>query len=130
MQDAKTTMRITTFSNDGQGGTHFGDERVELRGSYNDFLEAALMMSGSRLCKRYFFSELPPGFSSSKDSSSRRQLCVLLSGEIELTSSTGDVRQFVAGDVILLEDIDYEPPGRAIFIKGEHPARVLSVQID
>jgi len=130
MQDAETTMRITTFSNDGQGGTVFGDERVELRKSYNDILGAAIMMSGSRPCKRYFFSELPPGFSSAKDFSSRRQLSILLSGEIELTSSTGDVRQFVAGDVILLEDTDYELPGRAIRITGEHPARVLSVQID
>ena len=130
MQDAETTMRIATFLNDGQGGTKLGEEKVELRGSYNDVLGASLMLSGSRPCKRYFFSELPPGFSSSNDFSSRRQLCVLLSGEIELKSSTGDVRHFVAGDVILLEDIDYEPPGRAIFIKGEHPARVLSVQID
>ncbi|MFO7759729.1 MAG: hypothetical protein R6V26_14865 [Roseovarius sp.] len=130
MQDTETTMRITTFLNDGQGGTHFGEEKVELRGSCNDLLGAALMMSGSRPCKRYFFSELPPGFSSSKDFSSRRQLCALLSGEIELTSSTGDVRHFVAGDVILLEDIDYEPPGRAMRITGQHPARVLSVQID
>lgn len=130
MQDAETTMRITTFSNDGEGGTTFGNEKVELRGSYNDVLGEYLMLSGSRSCKRYFFSELPPGFSSSKDFSSRRQLCVLLSGEIELTSSSGDVRHFVAGDVILLEDIDYEPPGRTIRITGEHPARVLSVQID
>jgi len=130
MQDAETTMRITTFSNDGQGGTVFGDEKMELRKSYNDILGAAIMMSGSRPCKRYFFSELPPGFSSNKDFSSRRQLSILLSGEIELTSSTGDVRQFVAGDVILLEDTDYELPGRAIRITGEHPARVLSVQID
>ena len=130
MQDAETTMRITTFSNDGQGGTVFGDEKMELRKSYNDILGAAIMMSGSRPCKRYFFSELPPGFSSNKDFSSRRQLSILLSGEIELTSSAGDVRQFVAGDVILLEDTDYELPGRAIRITGEHPARVLSVQID
>ena len=37
MQDAETTMRITTFLNDGQGGTKLGDEKVELHGSYNDF---------------------------------------------------------------------------------------------
>ena len=90
MEDAETTMRIATFSNDGQGGTKLGEEKVELRGSYNDVLGASLKLSGSRPCKRYFFSELPPGFSSSNDFSSRRQLCVLLSGEIELKSSSGD----------------------------------------
>jgi len=124
------TMRIVTFFNDGNGGTQFGSKPVELHGPENDIEGTSLTMSGSRPCKRYFFSEIPPGFSSSTDFSSRSQLCVLLSGEIELTSSSGDVKHFVAGDVILLEDVDYDPPGRMMRITSEHAARVLAVQID
>lgn len=123
-------MRITTFSNDGKGGTKFGHEAVDLNVGLSDFLATSPMMSSAQSCKRYFFTELPPGYSSRKDFSSRRQLCVLLSGEIELTSTTGDVQHFVAGDVILLEDVDYELPGRMMRITSEHAARVLAVQID
>jgi|GEM_PF-2218317 len=124
------TMRIVTFFNDGNGGTQFGYKPVELHGPEKDLNGTALTMSDSHPCKRYFFSEIPPGFSSSRDFSSRSQLCVLLSGEIALTSSSGDVKNFVAGDVILLEDVDYEPPGRMMRITSEHAARVLAVQID
>src|SRR6056297_3026557 len=123
-------MRITTFSNDGKGGTEFGHEAINLNVGLSDFLATSPMMSSAQPCKRYFFSEIPPGYSSSKDFSSRRQLCVLLSGEIELTSSTGDVQNFVAGNVILLEDVDYERPGRTIRITSEYAARVLAIQLD
>ncbi|NHQ75789.1 hypothetical protein HAT86_15155 [Roseovarius gahaiensis] len=124
------TMRIVTFLNDGNGGTKLGYKPVELHGPENFLSGTSLMMSDSYPCKRYFFSEIPPGYSSSKDFSSRRQLCVLLSGEIELTSSTGDVQNFVAGNVILLEDVDYERPGRTIRITSEYAARVLAIQLD
>ncbi|WP_297771260.1 hypothetical protein [uncultured Roseovarius sp.] len=124
------TMRITTFSNDGKGGTRFGHETLDLHAGLSDFLANSPMMSSAQTCKRYFFTELPAGYSSSKDFSSRRQLCVLLSGELELISSAGDVETFAVGDVIRLDDTDYETPGRAIRVTGENPARILAVQID
>ena len=124
------TMRITTFSNDGKGGTKFGHETVELHAGLSDFLTNSPMMSTAQTCKRYFFTELPPGYSSSNDFSSRRQLCVLLSGDLQLISTSGDVESFATGDVILLDDTDYETPGRKIRVTGEQAARILSVQID
>jgi len=123
-------MEIVTFQNDSAGGTVFGRETVTLQPGISDFLSTSPLMSAAQPCKRYFFSELAAGYYSRKDFSSRRQICVLLSGEIELTSSSGDVKHFVAGDVILLEDVEYEPPGRAMRITSEHAARVLAVQID
>jgi len=124
------TMRIATFSNDGKGGTVFGEEAVDLHTGLSDFLATSPMMSSAQPCKRYFFTELAPGFTSSKDFSSRRQLCVLLSGDVELISSAGDVERLSAGAVIRLDDTDYENPGRAIRVVGDQAARILSVQID
>jgi len=124
------TMRIATFSNDGEGGTKLGHETVELRAGLSDFLATSPMMSSAEPCKRYFYTELPSGYASSKDFSSRRQLCVLLSGEVELTSSAGHVERFNAGAVIRLEDTDYENPGRAIRVIGDQAARILSVQVE
>ncbi|EDM72299.1 hypothetical protein RAZWK3B_08616 [Roseobacter sp. AzwK-3b] len=124
------TMRIATFSNDGEGGTKLGHETVELRAGLSDFLATSPMMSSAEPCKRYFYTELPSGYVSSKDFSSRRQLCVLLSGEVELTSSAGHVERFNAGAVIRLEDTDYENPGRAIRVIGDQAARILSVQVE
>lgn len=124
------TMRIATLSNDGKGGTQFGEENVEFHEGQSEDVSTALKRSASQPCKRYFFSELPPGFSSINGFSSRRQICVLLYGELELTSSVGEVKTFAAGDTIRLEDTDYETPGRVLRVKGDHPAQVLAVQLD
>lgn len=124
------TMDIVTFSNDGKGGTEFGREKVELQLGLSDFLATSPLMSASHACKRYFFSELPVGYSSSKDFSSRRQISVMLSGEVEVMSSAGQAERFVAGDVLRLDDTDYDTPGRAIRVVGEAPARFMSVQIE
>lgn len=123
-------MWITTFLNDSKGGTTFGSEPVEFHAGEADFLTATVLMSSAKPCKRYFFSELPPGYTSKGDFSSRRQLCVLLSGQLVVVSSSGDVQQFEAGDVIRLEDTEYETPARSVRVTSSCAARVLSVQID
>lgn len=122
-------MQIVTFSNDGKGGTKFGHEKVDLHTGLNT-LATAPMMSPAQSCKRYFFMELPLGHASIRDFSCRSQICVLLSGELELMSSTGDVERFEAGAVMRLDDTDYENPGRAIRVIGDQPARILTVQLE
>lgn len=122
-------MQIATFSNDDKGGTVFGQVKLDLQKGLNTQATAA-MMSSAQSCKRYFFMELPPGYASNKDFSCRSQLCVLLSGEVELTSSAGEVQRFDIGAVIRLDDTDYENPGRAIRVVGDQAARILSVQIE
>lgn len=123
-------MEIVTFKNDGKGGTLFDRDDVKLQLGVSDFLANSPLMSSAQPCKRYFFSELPAGYYSSKDFSSRRQLCVLLSGELELMSSGGQTERFVAGDVLRLEDTDYQTPGRTIRVVSDTPARFLSVQLE
>jgi len=129
-EETEMTMRIATFSNDGKGGTRFGHDTVELNAGLSDFLATSPMMSSAQPCKRYFFTQLPSGFSSSKDFSARRQICVLLSGEVELTSSAGEVERFNAGAVIRLDDTDYENPGRSIRVIGDQAAHILSLQVE
>lgn len=123
-------MRIMTFSNDGKGGTQFGHQMVDFQSGLSGFVVSSQMMSAARPCKRYFFTELPPGFASTKDFSSRSQLCVLLSGEVELSSSTGDTERLSAGGVMLLDDTDYENPSREIRVLGDEAAHILVVQTE
>ena len=123
-------MEIVTFQNDNAGGTVFGRETVTLQPGLSDFLATSPLMSAAQPCKRYFFSELAAGYYSRKDFSSRRQICVLLSGELEVTSTEGQTERFVAGDVLRLDDTDFQTPGRTVRVTGECPARILSVQID
>jgi len=123
-------MEIVTFQNASAGGTVFGRETVTLQPGISDFLATSPLMSAAHPCKRYFFSELPPGYHSSKDFSSRRQLCVLLSGEIEVMSTEGQTERFEAGDVLRLDDTDFQTPGRTVRVTGDGPARILSVQIE
>jgi len=123
-------MEIVTFINDSEGGTLFGHETVTLHLGNSDFLSASPLMSDANPCKRYFFTELPSGFYSSKDFSSRRQICVLLSGELEIMATDGHKECFVAGDVLRLEDTNFQTPGRTARVTSECPARILNVQIE
>jgi len=123
-------MQITTIINDGKGGTTFGKDEIRLQLGMSEFLSNSPLMSPAQPCKRYFFSELPAGYYSSKDFSSRRQLCVLLSGEVEIMSSGGQTERFGAGDVLRLEDTDYQSPGRTIHVVSAQVARILSVQLE
>ncbi|HKK31710.1 MAG TPA: hypothetical protein VKA18_15100 [Alphaproteobacteria bacterium] len=123
-------MEIVTFKNDSEGGTVFDRETVTFQLGMSDFLAASPLISAAQSCKRYFFSELPQGYYSSKDFSSRRQICVLLSGELEVMSTGGQTERFVAGDVLRLEDTNFQIPGRTVRVTSECPARILNVQIE
>ena len=123
-------MEIVTFKNDNEGGTFFSGETITLQFGVNNFLTASPLLSTAHTCQRYFFSELPPGYQSGGDFSSRRQICVLLSGELEVMSTGGETKYFVAGDVLRLEDTNFQILGRTLRVTSKDPARILNVQIE
>lgn len=123
-------MDILKVSNSEQGGTQIGRETVDLKSGSNDFLRNSLSISTSSNCSRYFFSELPVGYSSERDFAAKKQLCVLLSGRVEIGTSDRDATEVEVGDVILLADTDYRSPSRSIRVIGNRPARILTVQLE
>ena len=58
----------------------------------------------------------------------RKQLAVTLTGEATVRASDGDIIEFTAGDVILLNDRDCK--GHLIQIRGDHDATILLVGLD
>lgn len=123
-------MKILTVVNDTNGKTRFGEETVEFRVGNIGQLPGTARNSPTETCKRFYLTEMDPGYSSTKDFSARRQVCVVLSGHLEVRSAEGDVRVLVPGDVVRLEDTAFEAPGRSMCVQGDAPARVLVLQLE
>lgn len=123
-------MKCLTVYNDAKGQTRFGEMEVELRAGIDDNVSGTSRISPSETCKRYYFHELRPGYASSNDFASRRQICVVLSGRIELRLNDGETRMIGPGDLVRLDDTAYEGPGRSMRVIGDEPARVLVLQLE
>lgn len=122
-------MKILTVYNTSNGEVRFGEEELELRAGINDQVVGMSRMSSSETCKRYYVTELGPGYSSNNDFATRSQICVVLSGRIEVSLNTGEVRELGPGDLVRLEDTAYDAPGRSMRVIGDVPAQVLVLQL-
>ena len=56
--------------------------------------------------KSIIFREVAPDYDWDFHTAPQRQYIILLEGEIEIETSLGDVRQFKAGDILLVEDTE------------------------
>src|SRR6056297_970781 len=120
-------MKMMTVFNDPEGETRFGEETVELRAGP---MNVEARHSAPEACKRFYFSELSPGYKSSKDFAGRRQVSVLISGELEVRASNEETMIVKPGDIVRLEDTAYETPSRSMRVIGDEPARILVVQLE
>lgn len=123
-------MKFLKVYNDPEGRTRFGEGELELREGINDQGSGISRMSSSEACRRFYVTEMGPGYASSNDFASRRQICVLLSGQMEIHLSDGEKRAVEPGDLVRLEDTAYEVPGRSMHVVGNAPARVLVIQLE
>ncbi len=123
-------MKILTVFNDTKGATRFGEDKIEFQAGNIGVMPGLARNSSTETCKRFYWTEMNPGFSSGKDFAARRQVCVLLSGQIEIQTVDGEVRALAPGDVVRLEDTAYEAPGRSMRVLGDVAARVLVVQLE
>ena len=56
--------------------------------------------------KSIIFREVEPEYDYNFHNAPQKQYLILIDGEIEIETTLGEKRQFKAGDVLLLEDID------------------------
>ncbi len=94
-------MKITRIHADEAGVTRFDDLDVPL----SDAGEIG-RLSEDWPARAVVFRENDPGYDFDWHPAPRRQLVILLDGEIEIEVGDGEVRRFKGGDVLLLEDTE------------------------
>jgi hypothetical protein len=95
----KKQFNITRVYSDETGESHFEAMQMPLTDSGPiGYLSAALPV------KEIIFREVEPTYDYDFHIAPRRQYVLLLDGGIEIETSTGDTRNFAAGEVILVED--------------------------
>lgn len=89
---------------DAGGESHFSDELLPF--TLVDFAPPAPPISVSEALPAQAVRVIssPPGWHGDWHPAPRRQFMVVLAGELEVEASDGEVRQFPAGSVILVED--------------------------
>lgn len=90
---------------DEKGESHFEDVAIEL--SEVDFAPPAppAFLSGPQDAAKVMFFSAPAGWDGTWHPAPERQFMAVLKGEFETEVSDGEIRVFLPGDLILLEDL-------------------------
>lgn len=94
-------MIITRLCNDEKGESHFTDIEVELFDSGN-----IGKLSEKFPVNEIIFRETSGDYNYDFHNAPQRQFIILLEGEIQIETSLGEVRNFKAGEVLLVEDTE------------------------
>lgn len=121
-------MQILTTQLTEDGLTVFEEQIIEMQPASFSSGDLATMMGDTEACKRFFFAELPPDTRTGFAPFARRQICVCLSGQLELILPDESSTVLVAGSVWRTENLSGE--GHSYAVTGDAPARVLVVQLD
>lgn len=106
-EEAESVMTYTRISADADGESHFSDEQVALDEADTAPPAPPVNMSSPTSAENVSFVTLPAGWPEDVDDphvAQTRNYWIVLSGEIELTASDGETRQFPPGSVLLAED--------------------------
>ena len=116
-------MKYTRLYADSDGETHFEDVEVEFGEGTIRSGGPQLGLSAQQQTSICFFAKQGPTSFRDYHPTPRKQWAVKLSGIGEFGASDGEVRQFKAGDVVLLDDMDSKghlaravEPGNAMFV--------------
>ena len=91
---------ITRVYSDEKGESHFAEMVVSLE-------EAGPIgfLSKAQPAESVIFRKVVPTYDYTFHNAPQRQYIVLLDGKIEIETSLGEIRQFGAGEVLLVEDV-------------------------
>ena len=92
-------FQITRLYSDANGDSQFEDFNITL----NDAGPIGLLSDPLKV-KEIIFREVEASYDYDFHNAPQKQYLVLLDGEIEIEISTGKIRHFKAGDILLLED--------------------------
>ena len=119
-------VNCTRLYADSAGESHFEDIEFDMDLVAYAPPAPALEISDPIEASRVFWFRFPEGWNDAAHPSPRRQLFVVLEGEVEGWTSTGDTRRFRAGDRLLMEDTTGKGHG-ARPINGDATAVVIAL---
>ena len=119
-------VKCTRLFSDGSGESHFEDIEFDMFSIQYTPPAPALDISDPIEATHVFWFRFPKDWQDAAHPSPRRQLFVVLEGEVEGWTSTGEKRTFSAGDRLLMEDINGKGHG-AKPINGEALAVVVAL---
>jgi hypothetical protein len=94
------TFQLTRIYSDDAGDSHFEDVNIDLidRGKIG-------FLSETQLANGIIFREVIESYDYDFHTAPQKQYLIMLDGEIEIETSSGEVRRFQGGNILLLEDI-------------------------
>jgi len=111
---------------DESGESHFEDIEFDMSSIQYAPPAPALDISEPTEATQYFWFRFPKDWRDDAHPSPRRQLFVVLDGEVEGWTSGGETRTFTAGDRLLMEDLTGKGHG-ARPLNGEALAVVIAL---
>jgi hypothetical protein len=97
-------MKCVRLYSDETGDSHFEDIEIEMSSVQYAPPAPALEVSEPTSATKFFWFRFPRDWHDAAHPSPRKQLFIVLDGEVEGWTSTGDTRVFKAGDRLLMED--------------------------
>ena len=98
-------MKITRFYATDDGGSRFTDIDVPINTPQKDADGHTLMLSNTYISPSVRFVELPEGMSQTWHNAPQRQIVVVLSGVLEVSTTDNQTRQWKAGEAFMADDV-------------------------
>jgi len=98
-------MKITRFIATEDGGSRFTEINIPVAQAMKDADGHTLLLSDSYASPNVRFAELPAGMSQTWHNAPARQIVVVLSGVLEVSTTDGQTRQWRAGEAFLADDV-------------------------
>ncbi len=98
-------MKITRFYATTDGESRFENLEIPLANPRRDADGHTLLLSHSFASPGVCFVELPDGLAQDWHQAPTRQIVVVLSGTMEVTTSDGQTRRWTAGEAFLADDV-------------------------
>lgn len=120
-------MPVLHLIEDQDGVSHFSDLRVPLDPGLFAPPAPAMPISDVVSCAGMIYLILPAGWGGAQHPSPRRQVAFCLSGRLRVTAGDGTVREFGAGAIWRMEDVNGS--GHTTTVQGDEDVRLAIVQL-
>lgn len=121
-------MDLAELYADAAGETHFRTATVAFESRDFSPPSPAIGVSADLKPTAAVFLETPPGWDKVFHATPRKQLAVVLSGELTVTASDGETRRFGPGGCFVLNDAG-ETKGHLTQVQGATPVHALMVAV-